>query len=136
VQMIDAFVQKRKQLSASQVDLRLSMRSTGVWKQDAKLGAIVEVATSFLALYNDADPSDPHLKFNLLGEFEVVWREIIDHFLDKHRSPFWEFVNGGRLCQELLDPESYAILTSIRRQVIQKRKREAGISMTEEDTGR
>jgi hypothetical protein len=84
------------------------------------------------------------MKFKLLDEFEVVWREIIDHFLDKRRSLFWEFVNGGRLCQELLDPESYAILTSIRRQVIQKRKREqweasfseAGISMTEEDIGR
>jgi hypothetical protein len=142
--MIDAFVQKRTPLSASQVDLGLSMRSTGVWKQDAKLGAIAEVAASFLALYNDADPSDPRLKLRLLGDFEVIWREVIDHFLDKRRPLFWEFVGGGHLFQDLLGPESYAMLTSIRKQVIQNRKREqgpgssggAGISITEEDTRR
>lgn len=41
MQMIDTFIQERMQLSASHIDLRVSMRSTGVWKQDAKLGAIV-----------------------------------------------------------------------------------------------
>lgn len=144
MQMIDTFVQEKKQLSASDVDLQLSMRSTEVWKQDAKLGAIVEVAANFLALYKDAVPSDPLLKFKLLGEFEVVWREVIDHYFDKRRMSFWEFVNGGRLCQNLLDPEPYAMLSSIRRQVIQKRHHDhraagstgAGDSVTEGDTRR
>ena len=144
MQMIDTFVQEKIQLSASRIDLRESMRSTGVWKQGAKLGAIVEVAANFLALYKDAIPSDPRLKFNLLAEFEVVWREVIDHYFDKRRLPFWEFVDGGRLCQNLLDPEPYAMLSSIRRQVIQKRQHDQMVASstsaveptTEEDTGR
>jgi hypothetical protein len=142
--MIDTFVQERTQLSASHIDFRVSMRSTGVWKQDAKLGAIVEVAANFLALYKDVILSDPLLKFKLLSEFEVVWRELIDHYFDKRRISFWEFVNGGHLCQNLLDPEPYAMLSSIRRQVIQKRQHDQmvassagmGDSMTEGDTGR
>jgi hypothetical protein len=97
-----------------------------------------------LGLYNDADPSDPLLKFKLLGEFEVVWREVIDHFLDKRHSLFWEFVDGGHLVPDLLDPGSYAILTNIRKHVIQDRKREQSAaipgggskSMTEGDAGR
>ncbi|GAB7336533.1 hypothetical protein MBLNU13_g09809t1 [Cladosporium sp. NU13] len=109
VQMIDIFVQERMQVSVSHIDLQDTMRSTGVWKQDAKLDAIVEVAANFLALYKDVNPSDSLLKFNLLVDFEVVWREVIDHYFDKHRLSFWEFVDGGRLCQHLLDPEPYAI---------------------------
>lgn len=142
--MIDTFVQEGMQLSASRVDLRVSMHSTGVWKQGAKLGAIVEVAANFLALYKDAVPSDPLLKVNLLVDFEVVWREVIDHYFDKRRLSFWEFVDGGRLYQNLLDPEPYTMLSSIRRQVIQKRQHVQMVAnstgavepTTAEDTGR
>jgi hypothetical protein len=102
------------------------------------------VAANFLALYKDAVPSNPLLKFNLLEDFEVVWREVIDHYFDKRRLSLWEFVDGGRLRQNLLDPEPYAMLSSIRRQVIQKRQHVQMVanstgaveSTTGEDTGR
>jgi hypothetical protein len=45
-QMIDTFVEERMQLSASRIDLRVSMHSTGVWKQGAKFGAVVELAAN------------------------------------------------------------------------------------------
>jgi hypothetical protein len=122
--MIDAFVQERKALSAARVDLRLSMSSTGVWKQDAELDTIVEASARFLSLYMDVNPSDAHLKTKLLVEFEIVWREIIDPFLGTHPLLCRHFSDGGYLSQELLDPESYAMLTSIRRQVIQNRQHE------------
>jgi hypothetical protein len=89
-------------------------------------------------------PSDPLLKFDLLVDFEVTWREVIDHYFDKRRLSFWEFVDGGRLCQNLLDREPYVVLSSIRRQTIQKRQHvqmaanstRAVEPTTEEDTGR
>jgi hypothetical protein len=124
VQIIDAFVQEGRSLSADQVDLQSSMSFTSVWKQDAELGAIVEVAGRFLSLYKDVSPSDAHLKAKLLMEFEVVWREIIDPFLSVHPSLSNRFSDGGYLSQELLGIELYAILTSIRKQIIQHRKRE------------
>jgi hypothetical protein len=122
--MVDAFAQDRKPLSAGQVDLQLSMSSTGVWKQDAELDAIVEAAVRFLSLYKDVNPSDAHLKTKLLVEFEIVWREIIDPFLGTHSLLYRHFSDRGYLSQELLDPESYATLASVRRQVIQNRQHE------------
>ena len=137
--MIDAFVQAEKPFSAGRVDLQVAMSFTSVWKQDAELQAISEVAVRFLALYKDVDPSDVHLKAKLLVEFEVVWREVIDPFLSIHPSLSRHFSGGGYLSKELLGPELYAILTGIRKQVIQSRKREqkaassstASISMSE-----
>ena len=78
------------------------------------------------------------LKAKLLMEFEIVWREIIDPFLGVHPLLSMHFSDGGYLSQELLGHSLYAILTNIRKQVIQNRKREqmaasssdAGVSMT------
>ena len=100
------------------------MSFTGIWKQDAELQAIVQVAARFLSLYKDVIPSDPHLKKWLLLEFEVVWREIIDPFLVVHPLLSRHFSDGGYLSQELLGLELYAILNNIRKQVIQHRNRE------------
>jgi hypothetical protein len=121
--MTDAFAWGGKPLCTDQVDLQVVMAFTGIWKQDAKLQAIVQVAARFLSLYKDVNPSDPHLKRELLTEFEVVWREIIDPLLGVHPSLSRHFSDGGYLCPELLGLDLYDILTEIRKQVMQNRKR-------------
>jgi hypothetical protein len=139
VQTINTFVQDREPTSASRVNLQVAMAFTGIWKQNAELQAIVQVATRFLSLYKDVSPSDSHLKKRLLLEFEVVWREIIDPLLGVHPLLSRHFSDGGYLCSELLGLDLSAILTDIRMQIIQNRKRGriaasssgAGASMTE-----
>lgn len=122
--MIDAFVQDREPLSASRVNIPVCMSFTRIWKQDAELEPIVEMAVRFLSLYKDVSPSDPHLKAKLLVEFEVVWREIISPFLDVDPLLCKHFSDGGYLSQELFGPDLYTILTDIRKKIIQNRKRE------------
>lgn len=126
--MTEDFVQQRSALSNTRVDLRSLMSSTGIWKQDAQLDTVAEVATCFLLLYHGVDPADANLGVQLLTEFEVVWREVIDPFLSADRSLFRNFSDGGHLVQELLGPELYATLKSIREDVIRTRKKaeEAG----------
>ena len=121
--MIDAFVQEKKPYSAGRVDLQAAMNFTSVWKQDAELQAISEMAARFLSLYKDVNPSDVNLKTWLLMEFEVVWREVIDPFLAEDPLLSKQFSDGGYLSKELLGLDSYTILTGIRQQVIQNRKR-------------
>jgi hypothetical protein len=130
VQMIRVFVQNQRPLATSQVNLQVVMSFTGVWKQDAQLETVVEVAVYFLQLYKDVDPTAANLKVRLLMEFEVVWREVIDPFLDAHPLLSKSFSDGGHLSEELLGPESYAILKTIRENVIRMRKEamEAGRS--------
>jgi hypothetical protein len=130
VQMIRVFVQNQRPLATSQVNLQVVMSFTGVWKQDAQLETVVEVAVYFLQLYKDVDPAAANLKVKLLMEFEVVWREVIDPFLDAHPLLSKSFSDGGHLSEELLGPESYAILKTIRENVIRMRKEamEAGRS--------
>ena len=128
--MTEAFVQQRSALSDTRVDLRLLMSSTGIWKQDAQLDTVVEVATCFLLLFSGVDPAAANLKVGLLREFEIVWREVIDPFLSTHPSLSKNFSDGGHLFSELLGPESHEILQSIRANVIRTRKeaKEAGNS--------
>jgi hypothetical protein len=131
--MTEAFVQQRSALSNTRVDLRLLMSSTGIWKQDAQaaqLDTVVEVATCFLLLFSGVDPAAANLKFELLREFEIVWREVIDPFLSTDPSLSKNFSGGGHLFPELLGPESHATLNSIRANVIRARKEaeEAGNS--------
>jgi hypothetical protein len=128
--MIEVFIQRQRPLATSQVILQLVMSSTGVWKQDAQLDTVARVATRFLLLYKDVDPAAANLKVKLLMEFEVVWREVIDPFLDAHPLLSKSFSDGGHLSEELLGPESYAILKTIRENVIRMRKEamEAGRS--------
>ena len=128
--MTEAFVQQRSALSDTRVDLRLLMSSTGIWKQDAQLDTVVEVATCFLLLFSGVDPAAANLKVGLLREFEIVWREVIDPFLSTHPSLSKNFSDGGHLFPELLGPESHATLNSIRANVIRARKEaeEAGNS--------
>lgn len=106
------------------------MSSTGIWKQDAQLDTVVEVATCFLLLFSGVDPAAANLKVGLLREFEIVWREVIDPFLSTHPSLSKNFSGGGHLFPELLGPESHEILQSIRANVIRTRKeaKEAGNS--------
>lgn len=128
--MIEVFVQQRSTLSSTRIDLRLLRSSTGIWKQDAQLDTVAEVATHFLLLYNGVDPAAANLKAKLLMEFEVVWREVIDPFLSTHPLLSKNFSDGGHLFEELVGPESYAILKTIRGNVIRMRKKaaEAGSS--------
>jgi hypothetical protein len=128
--MIEVFIQRQRPLATSQVILQLVMSSTGVWKQDAQLDTVARVATRFLLLYKDVDPAAANLKVKLLMEFEVVWREVIDPFLGTHPLLSKSFSDGGHLFEELLGPESYAILKTIREDVIRMRKEamEAGSS--------
>lgn len=128
--MIEVFIQQRSTLSSTRVDLRLLMSSTGIWKQDAQLDPVAEVATRFLLLYSGVDPAAATLKARLLMEFEVVWREVIDPFLSTHPLLSKNFSDGGHLFEELLGPESYAALKTIRENVIRMRKKaaEAGSS--------
>lgn len=126
--MIEVFIQQRSTLSSTRVDLRLLMSSTGIWKQDAQLDTVAEVATHFLLLYNGVDPAVATLKVKLLMEFEVVWREVIDPFLSTHPLISKNFYDGGHLFEELLGPESYAILKTIRENVIRVRKKVAEAS--------
>jgi hypothetical protein len=69
--MIRVFVQNRRPLATSQVNLQGVMSFTGVWKQNAQLETVVEVAVYFLQLYKDVDPAAANLKVKLLMEFEV-----------------------------------------------------------------
>lgn len=128
--MIEVFVQQRSTLSSTRIDLRLLMSSTGIWKQGAQLDTVVEVATRFLLLYNGVDPAVATLKARFLMDFEVVWREVIDPFLSTHPLLSKNFSDGGHLFEELVGPESYAILKTIRGNVIRMRKKaaEAGSS--------
>lgn len=128
--MIEVFVQQRSTLSSTRIDLRLLMSSTGIWKQGAQLDTVVEVATRFLLLYNGVDPAVATLKVRFLMDFEVVWREVIDPFLSTHPLLSKNFSDGGHLFEELVGPESYAILKTIRGNVIRMRKKaaEAGSS--------
>jgi hypothetical protein len=115
--MTEAFVQQRSALSNTQVDLRLLMSSTGIWKQDAQLDTVVKVATCFLLLYHGVDPAAADLRVQLLMEFEVVWRQVIDPFLST--SPLSKnFSDGGHLFSELLGSELHETLQSIRANVI------------------
>lgn len=100
--MIDSFIHHGKPISADEVDLTLSMSSTGVWKQGAELDAIVEVAARFLSLYKGVDPSNKDLKATLLEDFETVWRVIIDGLLSTHPMLGRHFSDGGYLIQELI----------------------------------
>jgi hypothetical protein len=128
--MIEDFVQQRSTLSNTRVDLRLLMSSTGIWKQDAQLDTVVEVAARFLLLYSGVEPAAASLKVELLREFEIVWREVIDPFLGTHPSLSKNFSDGGHLLPKLLGPESHEILQSIRADVIRTREeaKEAGSS--------
>lgn len=98
------------------------MSSTGIWKQDAQLDKVVEVAARFLLLYKGVDSAGANLKGKLLVEFEVVWREVIDPFLDTHPMLSRRFSDGGHLSEELLGSESYATLKTIRKNVLRMRK--------------
>jgi hypothetical protein len=80
------------------------------------------VAVYFLQLYKDVDPAAANLKVKLLMEFEVIWREVIDPFLGTHPLLSESFSDGGHLFQELLGPESYAILKTIRENFVRMRK--------------
>lgn len=124
--MVEAFIQQRKAVSTSQVNLQQAMSFTGIWKDGAQLDTIVEVTTRFLLLYKDFSPSHADLKAKLLLEFEVVWREVIDSFLSTHPSTSRDFREGGTLLQQLLGPEIYTMLSSIRTNIIRSRQRETG----------
>lgn len=123
MQMVEIFMQQKKAVSTSQVNLQQAMSFAGIWKDDAQLDTIVEVATRFLLLYKDVDPSHADLKTKLLFEFEVVWREIIDPFLSTHLLTYRDFREGGTLFPELLGPETCIMLKSIRTNVLRARQR-------------
>lgn len=122
--MIGVFAQHGRAPSNTQVDLGRLMSSTGIWKQDAQLDKVVEVAARFLLLYKDVDSADAKLKGKLLVEFEVLWREVIDPFISIHPLLSRHFSDGGHLFPELLGSESYASLRTIRTNILRMRKEE------------
>jgi hypothetical protein len=99
---------------SKEIDLRFSMKDTGAWKSDAKLGDVVTTAAWILRPYSNADPSDPELILKVLEDFEIVWMEVVSPMFDNQTRPLDQFGGGGNLDKRLLGGDLHKRLREIR----------------------
>lgn len=105
------------------------MRDTGAWKPDVQLQTVVDLSMEVLRVYREEDLLRPDLVLELLKDFEVMWLEVIDPMLDNGSELLRLFADGGYIRKNLLGPELYEKMTTIRDGLKRDRGQQVGQHM-------
>lgn len=105
------------------------MRTTGAWRPDVQLQTVVDLSTEVLRVYGDVNFSQSDLVLDILKDFEVMWLEVLDPMLNNGSELLRLFADGGYIRKNLLGPELYEKMTTIRNGLKRDRGQQVGQHM-------
>lgn len=130
VQIVEVVVRQNKTLRPeAKIDLRFPMRATGAWRPDVQLQTVVDLSFEVLRVYGDVDFSHSDLVLDILKDFEVMWLEVLDPMLDNGSELHHLFAGGGYIRKNLLGPELYEKMTTIKDGLKRDRGQQVGQHM-------
>jgi len=114
-QIVDVVVQQGGVLNAGEeINLWYPMRETRVWKANPQLRGIVQLSVEILKMFRGVHLPDAEIKSKVLGDFEEIWRYMVDPLLEKEPILLRQFIGGGWLRKELLGNDLHQQMTEIR----------------------
>lgn len=114
-QIVDVVVQQGEVLNADEeINLWYPMRDTRVWKANAQLGGIVQLSVEILKMFRGVHLPDAEIMSKVLGDFEEIWRYMIDPLFEREQILLRQFVGGGWLRKDLLGDHLHQWMTEIR----------------------